>query len=325
MSKGENKSNIIDLTKEQDKREVFRRSKNSRRDNFTLIDNNCLQSPNLSLAAIGLLAYLISLPLDWIVYTTQLSARFNLGRDSVRKIIRELIKNGYMRRYQERSENGRLGRWVTEFSDTPDFINHLPETENPAPVEPGPILPAPVKSALQNTNNTNKIPNKKTTQQKSDIKPESNEPVVVDSEIDDLIKKARKWGVCRTSIKDWVKQHGLQHVREKINLPEVANAKSPARYLNAAINKGYLPEVPKKREGSQNPPIERVYPSHEENVAWYNSLSENEKLAASSEASSKPREYFEEYLKQNNVSVLDFDFTEHFLFKRMMELIGRAK
>lgn len=60
------------------------------------------------------------------------------------------------------------------------------------------------------------------------------------------------------------------------------------------------------------------------NKAWFQSLTTHEKEENAKKAILKfpPLEY---HLKHNNVSVLDDSFTEHFLFKMLMEILGRQK
>lgn len=147
--------------------------------------------------------------------------------------------------------------------------------------------------------------------------------VVVNSEIDDLINKVQGWAISRVLLDSWVKKHGVEYILQKIELTKSAKAKNPGAYLNKAIANDWLPPAPKEDEKASNLSVETIYPSHDENVAWYNKLSENEKLAVLSKATYK-QGYFEKHLKNANVSVLDADFTENCFFKMMMELIGRA-
>lgn len=63
--------------------------------NYTVLPNHIFKS-NLSLEAIGLLGYFLSLPPDWVIYKTNLHNHLNVGRDKVRKVFDELRDAGYI-------------------------------------------------------------------------------------------------------------------------------------------------------------------------------------------------------------------------------------
>jgi len=94
--------------------------------NYTKINNVCLQDSNLSLSARGLLVYLGSIKNEpnSEMENSQLSEKLNCSKNKINKKIRELVKNGYAKRRQQQENDGKMGRWVTEVSDTPEFINH---------------------------------------------------------------------------------------------------------------------------------------------------------------------------------------------------------
>ncbi|MBC2850949.1 hypothetical protein H5J22_05790 [Cetobacterium sp. 8H] len=70
--------------------------KNKSKSNFTIIDNNFLNDSNLSLAAKGLGSFLLAKPSNWIINPTQISKEAGIGRDALKKIMNDLIINGYM-------------------------------------------------------------------------------------------------------------------------------------------------------------------------------------------------------------------------------------
>lgn len=72
--------------------------KNNSKSNFTIIDNNFLNDSNLSLAAKGLGSFLLSKPSNWIINPIQIAKEAGIGRDALKKIINDLIINGYMYR-----------------------------------------------------------------------------------------------------------------------------------------------------------------------------------------------------------------------------------
>jgi hypothetical protein len=118
-------------------------------------------------------------------------------------------------------------------------------------------------------------------------------------------------------------------VLQKIELTKSAIAlnqvKKPGAYLNKAISFDWLPPAPAEEEGEKasNSLVATVYPSHEENVAWYASLAKNEKLAVLDEAIFR-RPLFKDQLEQQNLSVLDAFFTGTPWFKVLMGNVGRA-
>jgi hypothetical protein len=157
---------------------------------------------------------------------------------------------------------------------------------------------------------------------------EPNGSVVVNCEIDDLIKMVKGWAISRVMLENWAKQHGVGYVLQKIELTNSAiglkRVKRPGAYLNKAIELDWLPPAPHEDKESKNIPMEPAYPTHEENVTWYDKLAENEKITVLSEAVRK-NPYLEGHLKNANTSVLDTDFSGTAWFKMMMSNVGRAK
>ena len=127
--------------------------------------------------------------------------------------------------------------------------------------------------------------------------------------------------------RSWVKRHGVGYVLQKIELTKSAIAlnrvRKPGAYLNKAIELDWQPPAPHEEEEVQNKPKEPTFPTHEENVALYNKLADNEKLEALKAATHK-NAYLEDYLKNAKVSVLDANFSETTWFKMLMSCLGRA-
>ena len=90
---------------------VFRIEKNK---NYTVMSNHHLRNKDLSLKAKGLLSQMLSLPDDWD-YTLKGLAYINKeGVDAIRTAVRELEKEGYIKRRQTRDKSGKLS--VTEYT-----------------------------------------------------------------------------------------------------------------------------------------------------------------------------------------------------------------
>ena len=151
--------------------------------------------------------------------------------------------------------------------------------------------------------------------------------VVVGAEIDDLARMVKAWAISRVMVETWAKKHGVEYVLEKIELTQSAIAlnrvRKPGAYLNKAIELDWQPPAPHEEEEVQNKPAEPTFPTHEENVVWYNTLSGDEKLEAL-KAGTRKNAYLEDYLKNAKVSVLDADFSETTWFKMLMSCLGRA-
>jgi len=80
--------------------------KNRRENKFTQIPNETLADERLSWKAKGLLSYLLSLPYDWEVYTSEVVKHSTDGEKSLTSGLNELIKFGYVIRTKIRGEKG---------------------------------------------------------------------------------------------------------------------------------------------------------------------------------------------------------------------------
>jgi len=160
-----------------------------------------------------------------------------------------------------------------------------------------------------------------------EYKLEPNGSVVVNSEIDDLLRMVKGWAISKVMLETWAKKHGVAYVLKKIELTKSAVAlnrvRQPGAYLNKAIELDWQPPAPPEDEETKNKPVGQIYPTPEENVAWYNSLANDEKLEALKVAIYK-NAYFEDYLKNAKISVLDVGFSKSTWFKMLMSCLGRA-
>ena len=76
-------------------------------ENFTVLNNEILQSTNMTFFSKGMLCYLLSLPKTWEINVAQLADRFGEKECRILRAFRELIELGYCMRKPNR-ENGRL-------------------------------------------------------------------------------------------------------------------------------------------------------------------------------------------------------------------------
>lgn len=125
--------------------------------NYTVIPNEIFNS-GLSIEAIGLLTYFLSLPHDWVIYKTTLHNSLNIGRDKLDKIFKELTDNKYIKSTKS-NNNGKI-TYEHIVYDKP--YTEIPFTEKPSTVKPYTEKPSTVNPHLQSTKkpSTNKPSNK---------------------------------------------------------------------------------------------------------------------------------------------------------------------
>lgn len=98
-----------------------------------MLDKGFLNNPELTWQAKGLLAYMLSLPNDWIFNISDLTNRSKNGRDATNNILRELQTAGYIQKEQARAESGKFAKTSFLVFETPVQV---PFTENPLTVNP---------------------------------------------------------------------------------------------------------------------------------------------------------------------------------------------
>jgi hypothetical protein len=103
---------------------------------FVIVPNGIFHDPRLSLAAKGLLAYLLSLPADWEVRHDQLQRKLEIGRKLLNRALKELVIGGYVTRdeFQGRDENNRfatLNYVVSDVSSCAPSDVHSPMRARP--------------------------------------------------------------------------------------------------------------------------------------------------------------------------------------------------
>lgn len=116
--------------------------------NYTVIPNDIFNS-GLSVGSIGLLAYFLSLPHDWIIYKTTVHEKLGLGREKLDKLFKELVNAGYVLSVKKHLENGKF-EYEHIVYDKP--YNGEPCTEKPLTDKPCTVEPHTVNQALLNTN-----------------------------------------------------------------------------------------------------------------------------------------------------------------------------
>ncbi|HCU10327.1 DnaD domain protein [Weissella cibaria] len=134
-------------------------------DNFMMMQRHPIQREDMSMRAKGLLAYLMSLPQDWVIHRTELVSHFKDGKDAVFAALNELIDQGYVVRQQERGTKGKFGEVTYTASDV---TMRSPQTDLPVAVKPVTELPVTVNPHLQRNTIQSNSNTKKDSEQKSE-------------------------------------------------------------------------------------------------------------------------------------------------------------
>lgn len=119
----------------------------ARRHRFVIVDQAAIEDVQLSWAARGLLAYLLSKPDDWKVLVNDLKKRGDLGRDGIYTLLRELRSAGYVRFRRNRDAQGRMRGGTYIVSEVPEPDPAWPDLVEPEAGSPDPAKP----EALPNT------------------------------------------------------------------------------------------------------------------------------------------------------------------------------
>lgn len=76
--------------------------------NFTIVPNSILRNSNLSLQAIGLCAYILSLPKEWKINIEQICLSLDISKNTAYKYLKELIQTGILKKARLKDEEGRF-------------------------------------------------------------------------------------------------------------------------------------------------------------------------------------------------------------------------
>ena len=143
---------------------------NKKEKNFLLLDKSCLNESTLSWGAKGLHAYLMGMRHDWQVRVADLQKHATNGRDSVRGLLKELQKAGYITKAWARDDaTGKYSALEYIVHELPQetatsetkgkTCTEGPKTGNPSPANPGTVNPSPENTTLISIDN-NKYQNK---------------------------------------------------------------------------------------------------------------------------------------------------------------------
>lgn len=160
---------------------IIRVSKNS---NYVVMNRTALNDKRLSWKAKGIMAYMLSMPDDWVFYMDELMTHSTDGRDSFRSGFKELKDAGYVERRPIKDEQTKkIIEWETIVHEMPiDSKDKEPLTEKPQVEKPEVGKPQVENPTLLSTD-INQVLNKPNT----DIKAAAGMPSIVDFNFQKLV------------------------------------------------------------------------------------------------------------------------------------------
>lgn len=209
-----------------------------RQTNFTMISNVGLKDKRLSLKAKGLLAYMLSLPDDWIFYESELVNHSMDGKASVKSGLKELHDTGYLHRERKRDDKGRLKESIWLISDEP-------MSDYPTLGKPTLDKPTLDNQPLLNTNHTKDLskPNTDNTKNNMSGKPDDASESIPYKEIIEYLndKADRKYKHSTSKTKSLIKARW----NEEFNLEDfkIVIDKKVASWSSNDMSKYLRPET----------------------------------------------------------------------------------
>lgn len=195
--------------------------------NYTTINNTGLRDERLSWKAKGILAYILSLPDDWVFYMEEIATHAKDKISSLYSGMKELKKYGYVKRFPIKDEKGKIIKWETIVYEVPQEENphveipqmDIPHVENPH-IENQTLLST---NNLLSTNkqNTNKqssssifsfyennfgILNSFIAESISQWVNDTNEELV-QAAMERALKQQKKWNYAEGILKQWVNKN----------------------------------------------------------------------------------------------------------------------
>lgn len=141
---------------------------------FLVVSHTPLKDIRLNWDSRGLLVFLLSKPDDWTVNVEYLIKQAPSGRDKIYRMLKELIKFGYIERQQKRNPSGNIEGYIY-------FVYELPLSPYPDKPETGtPDSNTPIPETKENllTTDTNYVCSSTTTDKTVE---RNNEPLIAPS------------------------------------------------------------------------------------------------------------------------------------------------
>ncbi|WP_144499352.1 DnaD domain-containing protein [Bacillus sp. FDAARGOS_235] len=223
--------------------------------NYTTINNTGLKDERLSWKAKGILAYILTLPDDWVFYREELSRHAKDGLDSLRAGMKELKEYGYLKRFPVRDDNNKIIKWETIIYEVPqnDPLVEKPPVEIPLegkpPVEKPPVEnPKLLSTNKQNTNiqssssifsfyeNNFGILNSFIAESISQWVNDTSEELV-QAAMERALKQQKKWNYAEGILKQWVNKNILTVAEVNTAEIEFKNKGKKGEKNNASVRK----------------------------------------------------------------------------------------
>lgn len=302
---------------------------------FVNIPQELAQSTVLSMEAIGLMTYILSLPPDWEFYNSHLMKHARMGRKKFDRVIREIKAEGYMHRTFRQGEKGKMAGWVTMFSNYPEFkeSNRLcqkgtfGEKQTSAPIVPK----SDSRKKEQYINKTLRDKKYINNNSKTSLKEEgeyftkAQSSVVVD--LTYLVKIVDGYGgrISKQLLAEYVTNVGSERLKELITQAYTDNAiKKPEPWLRKAVKQNFMPSTEKQSAAAPSRPLttaEEEVIVQEVAVLWRTMPQEELKNLLDYVR----RKWFVfDHLTQE-VDVLSEDFVNHHTFKDVAKMLSGHK
>jgi|GEM_PF-1541756 len=353
MSKKKDEGKVTPLEKEKDKRTITVPDEDTQFLPFTAVPNEIIDDPRIIPTGKLLMVYLLKhagIP-GWQYQDSAMYKFLECGRDKLEAAFKSLRQAGYVTTIIKYDDKGRVCGSKRIFSRTPKYLELNKSKLKIVPkatADEGPLEALKSRESIidrcpeiqgtgdQGTLNQGllqikTIKNKNIKKQQtrpSPIQPKP-EPQNPSSEPDpnvvvSLMEKLEQWAIAEVLVRTWLRKHSAEYILCKIEYTKSYATKNPAGLLRRAIENDYKLPLCKQAKLESEASAEPAYPTHEENLAWYAGLSDEEKLALQKEAVHK-HSMFEHHLEHQGMSVLDQGFMQNGLFKDMMALIGRTR
>ena len=239
---------------------------------YAMIAKDTIQNKKLSWKAKGILAYLLSLPDDWVIYVSELEKHAPDGEASLRSGMKELLDAGYLVREQKRNEEGKfIGYDYVAIEDPAIWrkSQNGKDKKEPYSENPHTVFPHVDNQGLLINDSTKHESKKKSVNQPSEIELlELFEDLTGRYRPAELISpyEVAKW---EKEVGKWEREGATaQDVRDAIKKADELNSNlswpgSITRYINsitARRKRGYIPpeKNPVKRKGKQKETVDEM-------------------------------------------------------------------
>jgi len=198
---------------------------------FTVISRPLLEDKRLKWATRGILGYLLSKPDNWVLQIADLKNNGDLGRDALYARIREAIQFGYISRFYQRDEKGRVLK-----------VEYVVRED---PVYPSPEKPEMVNRDTANTDNNKEgvISNTKKTQTTTTHAHKDSANLVFPEFDTEVERAACKAVIEKLDVKH--QQRVLDELTARMTCPKLERLENPMGYLKGwlikKIEEGELP------------------------------------------------------------------------------------